>query len=203
MATTLAALDGRAEGAPGAADQAVVGDIEVFVREMVEAFGREQPEPIAANGVRGPGRPKVLPALALWAGVLVCVLRGMPQQSALWRLLSARGLWQYPRFPVTDQAVYNRLERDGTAPLERLFAQVSAVLATRLAPYAQRTLAPFATEVVALDQTTLAPSRTLAAGLARRASRRRPPVARQTRRAVRSAPPTMAHPSADCQRPPE
>jgi len=155
MATTLAALDGRAEGAPGAADQAVVGDIEVFVREMVEAFGREQPEPIAANGVRGPGRPKVLPALALWAGVLVCVLRGMPQQSALWRLVSARGLWQYPRFPVTDQAVYNRLERDGTAPLERLFAQVSAVLATRLAPYAQRTLAPFATEVVALDQTTL------------------------------------------------
>jgi len=203
MATTLAALDGRAEGAPGAADQAVVGDIEVFVREMVEAFGREQPEPIAANGVRGPGRPKVLPALALWAGVLVCVLRGMPQQSALWRLVSARGLWQYPRFPVTDQAVYNRLERDGTAPLERLFAQVSAVLATRLAPYAQRTLAPFATEVVALDQTTLDQVARWLPALRGAPDRRRPPVARQTRRAVRSAPPTMAHPSADCQRPPE
>lgn len=142
------------DGAAEAVDPAVVGDIEAFVREMVEQFGREQPEPVAADGVRGPGRPKVLPALALWAGVVVCVLRGMAHQSALWRLLQTRGLWAYPRFLVTDQAVYNRLERGGTAPLERLFAQVSAVLAARLAPYARRRLAPFAKEVVALDQST-------------------------------------------------
>jgi len=122
---------------------------------MVEQFGREQPAAVGGNGGRGPGRPKVLPALALWAGVVVCVLRGQTQQLAVWRLLSLRRLWEYPRFPVTDQAVYNRLERDGTAPLEQLFAQVSHVLAARLAPYAQRTLAAFATEVVALDESTL------------------------------------------------
>jgi hypothetical protein len=53
--------------------------------------------------------------------------------------------------------VYNRLAQEGTAPLEQLFAQVTAVLASRLAPYAQTALAPFATAVVALDETTLDP----------------------------------------------
>jgi hypothetical protein len=96
MATTLAVPDGGAEAEPRAADAAVVGDIEAFVRAMVEGFGREQPEAVATNGVRSPGRPQVLPALALWAGLLVCVLRGMTHQSALWRLLSARGSGRIP-----------------------------------------------------------------------------------------------------------
>ena len=87
----------------------------------------------------------------------MCVLRGFSSYQALWRLLSQRQLWFYPRFPVSDQAVYNRLAQEGTAPLEQLFAQVTAVLAPRLAPYAQTALAPFATAVVALDETTLDP----------------------------------------------
>ena len=142
-------------GAAGAPDAAVVGDIETFLRELVEQLPPARRRPPSPGGWRGPGRPRVLPALALWGGVLVCVLRGTTHQAALWRLLHLHGLWDYPRFPVSDQAVYNRLARDGTAPLECLFGRVSAVLAERLAPYAQHTLAPFAAAVVALDQTTL------------------------------------------------
>ena len=41
--------------------------------------------------------------------------------------------------------------------MERLFRQTSAVLADRLAPYAATDLAPFATEVVALDHSDLDP----------------------------------------------
>jgi hypothetical protein len=93
----------------------------------------------------------------LWGGLLVCVLRGMSSQLALWRLLSWEGLWAYPRFAISDQAVYKRLAEEGTAPLERLFAQVSAVLQQRLAPYAAEQLAPFAQRVVALDETVLDP----------------------------------------------
>jgi hypothetical protein len=95
--------------------------------------------------------------MCLWAGVLVCVLRGFTSQLAVWRLLSLQRLWFYPRFEVTDQAIYNRLARDGTAVLEQLFGQISAVLQERLAPYEQKTLAPFATGVVAIDETTLDP----------------------------------------------
>jgi hypothetical protein len=136
-----------------APDPAVVGNIEQFLQDALAEFA---PDPAEAARP-GPGRPRVLPSLCLWAGLLVCVLRGFGSYQALWRLLSQRQLWFYPRFPVSDQAVYNRLAQDGTAPLEQLFAHVTAVLATRLAPYAQRTLAPFATAIVALDETTLDP----------------------------------------------
>lgn len=128
----------------------VVGDIETFLLQTLADLEPEPQEP-------KPGRPRILPALALWAGLLVCVLRGFSSQLALWRLLSQDQLWFYPRFPVSDQAVYKRLAQAGTAPLARLFAQLTAVLADRLAPYAATDLAPFAAEVVALDETTLDP----------------------------------------------
>lgn len=127
------------------------GDIERFLRETIEAL-----EPIEEER-DGPGRPRILPALCLWAGVLVCVLRGFSSQLAVWRLLSLQRLWFYPRFPVSDQAVYNRLASGGTAGLEKLFAQISAVLQERLAPYVRNELAPFAKAVVAIDETTLDP----------------------------------------------
>ncbi|WP_152413090.1 IS4 family transposase, partial [Nitrolancea hollandica] len=128
----------------------VVGDIEAFLLQTLADLEPEPQEP-------KPGRPRILPALALWAGLLVCVLRGFSSQLALWRLLSQDQLWFYPRFPVSDQAVYTRLAHAGTAPLEQLFAQLTAVLAERLAPYAATKLAPFAAEVVAVDETTLDP----------------------------------------------
>lgn len=110
----------------------------------------------AAPGARGPGRPPILPALCLWSGLLVCVLRGFGSHLALWRLLTGAGLWGFPRVAISDQALYHRLARDGTAPLERLFGQVSAALAGRLAPYAATGMAAFATGgVYALDQMAL------------------------------------------------
>lgn len=130
---------------------ALLAEVEATVRAVVEDL---EPD-LEADRRPGPGRPRVLPALALWSGVLVCVLRGLNHQRAVWRLLAARGLWHYPRFAVTDQAVYNRLERDGTDALERLFGAVGRLLADRVARWAAGDLAPFATAVVALDETTL------------------------------------------------
>jgi hypothetical protein len=131
--------------------EALLDEVEATVRAVVADL---EPDPAAARRP-GPGRPRVLPALALWGGVLVCVLRGLGSQRAVWRLLTARGLWHYPRYAVTDQAVYKRLAADGTGPLEALFAAVGRLLADRLRPWAATDLAPFAAEVVALDETTL------------------------------------------------
>jgi hypothetical protein len=128
----------------------VVDEIEGFLCEVVAGL-----EPAEAERARGRGRPRVLPALALWGGLLVCVLRGFSSQLALWRLLSLGGLWFYPRFAVTDQAVYKRLEAAGDGTPRALFERVSAVLAERLAPYADDSLAPFAADVLACDDSTL------------------------------------------------
>jgi hypothetical protein len=140
---------------PAPSTDDLVDHIDRFLQELVTGL-----EPGEEPGTMG--RPRILPSLCLWGGLLVCVLRGFSSQLELWRLLSQRGLWDYPRFPVSDQAVYQRLANGGTAPMEHLFSQVTALLAERLAPYAPTDLAPFAQEVAVLDASTLDPiARTL------------------------------------------
>ena len=105
---------------------------------------------------QGPlGRPALLPTALLWAGMLVCILRHDGSQRAIWRLLSTHGLWGAPRIPLSDDAVYRRIARAGSGPMATIFDAVTDIL-TRTDP-GDLTLAPFATEVVALDETTLDP----------------------------------------------
>ena len=87
-------------------DADTVGNMEKFLQQCLEGM---EPDPT----VKGVGRPRILPAMALWAGLLVCVLRGFGSQLAVWRLISERQLWFFPRFEVTDQAVYKRLHSAG------------------------------------------------------------------------------------------
>lgn len=127
-------------------------DIEAFLRQLLADY---QPPPAA---LPPRGRPTVLPALALWTGLLICILRGWSSQLELWRLLTSGRFWDYPHYAIGDQAVYRRLAAGGTAPLEQLFSQVSQLLVDRLTPLVDpATLAPFAPQVVALDETTLDP----------------------------------------------
>jgi hypothetical protein len=128
--------------------QPTLDQIEQFLQEMIKKLQPDRKEPI------GRGRPRILPAMCLWASVVVCVLRGWNSQLKIWRQLYEKGLWDYPRFPLSDQAIYDRLENGGEEPLKQLFGQVSQVLEERLTPYAQK-LAPFASEVVAIDCTSL------------------------------------------------
>lgn len=101
------------------------------------------------------GRPPILPGSMLWAGLLVSVVRGWSSQRELWRLLRFHGLWDFPAQPISDDAVYKRLERDGDAPMQTLFGAVTAVVHAAVTP--DTTLAPFATAVIAIDETTLDP----------------------------------------------
>lgn len=149
-----------------------LGEIEPLLQDLLTQIEPDPDQP------RGRGRPRILPSLCLWAGMLVCVLRGFSSQLMLWRLISQLGLWDYPRYAVSDQAVYKRLAQDGTAPLEALFAAISGLLAQRLAPYLPQLgpdLAPFASTVVAIDETTLDPvARALPSQSGERPTRRIP-----------------------------
>jgi hypothetical protein len=155
MDTNQQGLPQVARGAAASVDEPphLVGDIEQFVRDAIEQL---QPDPCELQR-EGPGRPRILPALCLWAGLLVVVLQGGGSQLAIWRLLTARGLWDYPRFALSDQAIYKRMAAAGTRVLERLFAQISELLRERLAPFVRNDLVPWAKELYALDETTLDP----------------------------------------------
>ncbi len=132
----------------------VIGDVRQFLQTAV---GQLEPEP-THTGQRG--RPRILPSTCLWAAMLVCVMDGFSSQLALWRQVAVIGLWDYPRFLVSDAAVYKRMEQETTDGLARLLAQITTLLDARLAPWLPDLIPPlatFATDIVALDETTLDP----------------------------------------------
>lgn len=128
----------------------LVDSIEAFLKPILAALA---PAPVS----EGPGRPRILPAVALWAGVLVGGARGFNAQLELWRLLTDKGLWDFPRFAVSDDAVYKRLKAAGRETFQGLFGQVTAVLQGQLRPVTNTLgrVAAFATGVYALDGMTL------------------------------------------------
>src|SRR6266487_836236 len=81
----------------------------------------------AASTPHKRGRPLTLSAWHMSLAVLLCLLRGLQSQLEVWRLI----------------AFYS------------VFAQLSQWVAQRLAPYENRSLAPFATAVLALDESVL------------------------------------------------
>src|SRR3989440_12492402 len=87
--------------------------------------------------------------------VLLCLLHGLQSELEVWRQIAFYGVGSLPALPLSDQAVYDRLEQDGVSAFHSVFAPLSQWLAQRLAPYEQRRLAPFATAVVALDESVL------------------------------------------------
>lgn len=123
--------------------------VEGLLRDLVTTL----PSPDTRAVVRG--RPPLVPALCLWGAVLVGVLRRLDSQRGIWRLLSCYGLWDYPRIAVSDQAVYHRLLRAGSAPLTQLFHTLTQALAARAGAAQVPDPAPFARAIYALDTTTL------------------------------------------------
>lgn len=122
--------------------------------DLLEATLKSLLEPLIPPPVlRTPGRPTALTAGLLWAGMLVCLLRTTPSRRAIWRLLTEAGLWDYDRVVMQPETVRIRLQRAGSAPLQQLFTHITAELATRTTGYPD--LAPFASAVYALDDTTL------------------------------------------------
>jgi len=126
-----------------------LGAIEAILVDLVTDLGPARSP--------GPGRPPILPAALLWASLTIGVLRGVMSQAAVWRLAMDQQLWRGARIAVSDEAVYKRLAASGPSPLGTLFAELTRQLLARVDPWQERDLAPFAGDVVAIDETTLDP----------------------------------------------
>lgn len=136
-------------------------ELEVLEATLRDLLGDPDPARSPFPGAPPRGRPPILPATLLWAGLLVCILRGFSAQLQLWRLLTLQGLWRFPKVEVTDMAIYKRLERTRPTAMQAFFVQVTQAVQERFAAeYAQRAatrLAAFAPAIVALDHTKLDP----------------------------------------------
>lgn len=135
---------------PTPAADTLADPLEAFLQDRLAEL------PLAASTPRR-GRPPLLPVFVLWAGLLVCVLRGFTAQRSLWQLLCLRGLWRFPTVTLTEQALYQRLARLSPEPFLDFFTQLTAVLLARYPTVDHLRVAAFATEVYALDHSLLDP----------------------------------------------
>lgn len=111
--------------------------------------------PVGAK--RKPGRPKKVPTQQLWLALLVGILQSAGSFRDMWRALIVEPLGTFPAIRMTYEGIRKRLVSLGCAALQDLYEHIRQVLAQRDRPASRSALplASFATELVALDETTL------------------------------------------------
>ncbi|HEX6554573.1 MAG TPA: hypothetical protein VF026_17535 [Ktedonobacteraceae bacterium] len=100
------------------------------------------------------GKPARLSSLHLCLGIVLCGLEGFKSQLKLWRRLCLEPMGPFAPVLVGDQAVYNRLAR-GAGAMRAFFEQVSSWMGEQVQGWEERSLAPWARQVLALDESTL------------------------------------------------
>lgn len=118
----------------------------------------EQTSQVSVPPRRRRGRPPTLNVQHLCLALVVGVLQGPRHLSTIWRRLWLEPIGTFAPVQLTYEAVRKRLITGGTTALKQLFESVSQGLAH---PSQQSqhpsacSLAPFAPQVVALDESTL------------------------------------------------
>lgn len=108
---------------------------------------------LSGSAKKRAGRPATVSWNHLCLTIMLCFLRGWNAQLEVWRLIGSERVGSFAPVKVSDQAMYNRIER-AVIPLQWLFDHVSAWLRRRLLPWEDRHLAPWATAVYAADAST-------------------------------------------------
>ena len=122
-------------------------------QQQLVSYVTEQTQALVP-AVRRRGKPATLTALHLCLGIVLCGLEGFGSQLKLWRRICLEPIGPFAPVCVVDQAVYNRLARAAGA-MRAFFEQVSGWMGEQLVGLEERTLAPWATQVLALDESTL------------------------------------------------
>ena len=127
----------------------------------------QQRTAVQAAGRRPRGRPPLLSLQHLYLALLIGVIRQTPHLSTIWRRLYLEEIGTFAPVQVTYEAVRKRLLTAGTTALQQLFETVSHGLAdfSQQQQSSALSLAPFAPQVVALDESTFDRLRRLTADL--------------------------------------
>ncbi len=118
--------------------------------QQVQAQLAAQSPPAVVPARRG--RPLTLPEPQLWLGLLWCALEGMNHYSQLQRWLAIHPVGGLAPVLISADALLKRLLAAGVAPIQALAAHFEPWLP---AVPATCELAPFASHILALDETTL------------------------------------------------
>lgn len=108
----------------------------------------------APKNPKRPGRPVRLTWPHLWFALILAILQQVSSYSGLRRLLAEGPLGPFEAIHLTDDAIVKRLKHAGISPLQHLLQDVSQYLAQLIQPLFPADLAPFASDIFALDETT-------------------------------------------------
>lgn len=123
-------------------------------QQQLVSYVTERSQALVPAGRRR-GKPATLTALHLCLAVVLCGLEGFGSQLKLWRRLCLEPMGPFaPPVQVVDQAVYNRLARAAGA-MRAFFEQVSGWMSEQGQGWEDHRLAPWASQVLALDESTL------------------------------------------------
>jgi Transposase DDE domain len=122
-----------------------------LIEQAMQASMHDQAEP---QRLPTRGRPARLSQTHLAWAVVWCLLMGSQAQLEIWRPLRLGFACFAPLF-LSNQAIYKRLSQRGMQAMQNLLVQVSGWLAQGLVPLQDERLAPFASEVLALDESKL------------------------------------------------
>lgn len=131
------------------------------LQEQIIVVFQELLSPIAslspAQTKRKRGRPLQLPTQQLWLALLIGILQSCGSFRDIWRFLTIEPLGTFPAVHMTYEGVRKRLLSLGCGALQDLYAHLCLVLEQRDRPVHRSALplASFATEVLALDETSL------------------------------------------------
>jgi Transposase DDE domain len=100
------------------------------------------------------GRPRHLSLVHVCLGVLFALFEHLQSQYDLWRVLISEPIAGFAPVQICDQTLYYALAR-ASDTMRGFFEQMSQQARLHLAPWQQRHLAPFAHQVVALDECVL------------------------------------------------
>jgi len=127
----------------------------VQLLQQVLVFAHERTA-LQTSQSRSRGRPPLLPWQQLYLALLMGVLQQTSHLSTIWRRLYLEEIGSFAPVQVTYEAVRKRLLSAGTSALAQLFETVSVGLAqwSQALQLSALSLAPFASQVVALDEST-------------------------------------------------
>src|SRR5437763_5725091 len=130
-----------------------VRQLPVPTQQQLVSYVSERSLALASSAKRR-GKPATLTGLHFCLGIVLCGLEGFGSQLKLWRHLCLEPVGPFAAVHVVDQAVYNRLER-AAGVMRAFFEQVSGWMSEQLGGLEDRRLAPWACQVLALDESTL------------------------------------------------
>jgi hypothetical protein len=124
-------------------------------KELIETLLHQVGPACEPSPLKRRGRPIQLGLAHLGWAIFWCFLQGWHAQLDLWRQIRFEHLGGFCPIQVSDQAVYKRLAQHGVMALRLVFDHLWPLLEERLAQHEAWQLAPFASAVVAMDESKL------------------------------------------------